>query len=294
MKSGVPFLDLKRQIKSIRNEIDVAVARVIDHAGFILGSEVKEFEENLAAYCNVKYAVGCASGSDSLVLALIAAGVKPGDKVITSSYSFFASAGSIVRVGAIPVFVDIDPVSFNLDLDHLKDSITKDVSAIVPVHLFGQMCDMDRIMDLAGEIPVIEDGAQSIGATWNGKPMASISTAACLSFFPSKNLGGFGDGGVVLTNSEEIAETCRIVRVHGAKKAYHHCRMGFNSRLDAIQAAILGVKLKYLDEWNTKRRQNADMYNKAFKESSIVTPRIDKNPSEKQFRRHISQLMCKW
>ena len=273
----VPFLDLKREYASIRKEIDQAISEVLNHTQFILGPEVKTLEEQIARYCETKYAIGVASGTDALLLSLRACGVEPGDEVITSTFSFFASAGVIANLKAKPVFVDIDPFTYNIDPDQIEKRITKKTKAIMPVHLFGQSADMDPILALAKrhKIKVIEDAAQSIGAMYKGKKAGSIGDAGCFSFYPSKNLGGAGDGGMVVTNDPDLAEKLRLLRVHGSQTKYVHSIVGYNSRLDTLQAAILKVKLKYLDSWHEKRRGNAAYYDLAFKEMDLITPGVE-------------------
>jgi len=273
----VPFLDLKREYASIRKEIDQAISEVLKHTQFILGPEVKALEEEIARYCETKYAIGVASGTDALLLSLRACGVEPGDEVITSTFSFFASAGAIANLKAKSVFVDIDPFTYNIDPDQIEKRITKKTKAIMPVHLFGQCADMDPILAIAEKhkIKVVEDAAQSIGAMYKGKKAGSIGDAGCFSFYPSKNLGAAGDGGMVVTNDPDLAEKLRLLRVHGSQTKYVHSIVGYNSRLDTLQAAILKVKLKYLDSWHEKRRENAAYYDRAFKEMDLITPRVE-------------------
>jgi dTDP-4-amino-4,6-dideoxygalactose transaminase len=279
----VPFLDLKRQYSAIKKEMDEAVFSVLSNTQFILGPEVKDFEEKVTAYCGTKFAIGVASGTDALLLSLRACGVKPGDEVITTTFSFFATAGVISRLGAIPVFVDIDPATYNIDPGQIEKKISPKTQAIMPVHLFGQCADMDPIMGLAKKhnLKVVEDAAQAIGAEYKERKAGAIGDFGCFSFFPSKNLGGAGDGGMVITNDPDMAEMVRILRVHGSKPKYYHSTIGYNSRLDTLQAAILDVKLKYLDEWSKKRREHAKVYSSAFKDLDMVTPK------EKSFNYHI-------
>lgn len=271
---NIPLLDQKRQLKSIRSEIDQAITRVVDSACFILGPEVERFEENLARYCHARFAIGCASGSDALLISLLAAGVTAGDYVITTAYSFYATAAAVLRLGASPVFVDIDPGTFNLDTGQLKDAMKYKPSAIIPVHMFGQMCAMDEIREIVGDTPIIEDAAQAVGALWRGEPIGTYSTASCLSFYPSKNLGAFGDGGAIVTNNPQMAEACRMLRAHGAREGYYHEYLGMNSRLDALQAAVLNVKLTHLDEWIECRRHHARVYDQAFEQINVRSPAI--------------------
>jgi dTDP-4-amino-4,6-dideoxygalactose transaminase len=280
---NVPFLDLKRQYASIKEELDQAVFSVFSHTKFILGPEVQAFEEKVAQYCGTKFAVGVASGTDALLLALRACGVGPGDEVITTGFSFFATAGVISRLGGIPVYVDIDPDTYNIAPDKIEAKITPKTKAIMPVHLFGQCADMDPIMEIAKKhnVKVVEDAAQAIGSEYKGKKAGNLSDFGCFSFFPSKNLGAAGDGGMVVTNDPEMADLVRILRVHGSKPKYYHSIVGYNSRLDALQAAILRVKLKYLDDWTKKRRKHAEVYNAAFRDLDVVTPK------EEEFNYHI-------
>jgi len=268
----IPLLDLTRQLGPIRDEIDAAICRVLNESKFILGPDVQEFEKQMASYCGTEFAIGVASGTDALMIALKALGVGHGDEVITTSYSFFATASAIWRLGARPVFVDIVPATYNIDPENIPAKITPKTKAILVVHLFGQLADMDRIKELSGDIPIIEDAAQAIGATWRGRPAGQFGRAGCFSFFPSKNLGGFGDGGMVVTSDRSFAERCHSLRVHGALSSYIHEEVGYNSRLDTLQAAVLQVKLKYLEKWSAQRRENAQFYHHAFKDSPVVTP----------------------
>jgi len=262
----VPFLDLKAQFATIRTEINTAVLKVLESQHFILGPEVEGVESAMRQYVGAKFAIGCASGSDALLLSLLALGVDVGDEVITTPFTFFATAGAIARVKARPVFVDIDEATFNLDSRQLEAAITSRTRAILPVHLFGLPADMTAIMRIARvhRLPVIEDAAQAIGAWHRGKAVGNIGTMACFSFFPSKNLGGAGDGGMITTNSSELSERLRLLRVHGSRRRYEYELLGINSRLDALQAAILTVKLRYLDEWTAARQHHAQWYREAF------------------------------
>jgi len=273
----VPFLDLKREYASIRDEIDQAIIKVLNNTQFILGPEVKSLEEEIARYCQTKYAIGVASGTDALLLSLRAFGIEPGDEVITSTFSFFSSAGVIANLKAKPIFVDIDPLTYNIDPQQIEKKITRKTKAIMPVHLFGQCADMDSILELAKKynIKVVEDAAQSIGAKYKGKKAGSMGDTGCFSFYPTKNLGAAGDGGMVVTNNQDLSERIRLLRVHGQKSKYSHSIVGYNSRLDTLQAAILRVKLKYLDAWHEKRRTNATYYDKPFKDTDIITPKIE-------------------
>ncbi|MBN1269152.1 MAG: DegT/DnrJ/EryC1/StrS family aminotransferase [Kiritimatiellae bacterium] len=270
---NVPLLDLKAQYRTIKSEIDAAVAEVFETQAFILGPKVKECEAALAQYCRSAHAIGVSSGTDALLLALMAEGVGAGDEVITTPYTFFATAGSIARLGARPVFVDIDPVTFNIDPAGIEVKITPLTKAIIPVHLYGQVADMDPIMDIARrhKLCVIEDAAQAIGAEYNGKRAGNFGNYGCFSFFPSKNLGGAGDGGCVTTNDKDRAERLAILRVHGSKPKYYHKFIGGNFRLDSLQAAVVAVKLRHLDEWSAGRQANAARYDKLFAEAGLVS-----------------------
>ena len=271
----IPILDLTAQYKSIKKEVDAAIKKVVDSQHFILGPEVEMFEKEVAAYCGTKYAAGVASGTDALILSLKALGIGKGDEVITTPFTFFATAESISIVGARPVFVDVDPKTYCIDPALIEDKITKNTKAIIPVHLFGQCADMDRILEVAkvNNLKVIEDTAQAMGAAYKGKKAGSMGDTGALSFFPSKNLGAFGDGGMVITNNKEIADRIKMLRVHGSTVRYIHSAIGTNSRLDALQAAILRVKLKYLDKWLDARRKIAKDYNDHLKNiDTLITP----------------------
>jgi dTDP-4-amino-4,6-dideoxygalactose transaminase len=275
-KTGVrpiPLLDLTRQYQPLREPIQAALARVIEAQRFILGPEVERFEQRFAAYCGARFAIGCASGTDALELALMAADIGSGDEVLTVPFTFFATAGAIMSAGARPVFVDVEPNSFNLDVRQLDNALAThpSIKAILPVHLYGGCCDMGPILELAAArgIPVIEDAAQAVGAEWRDQRAGSIGTVGCFSFFPTKNLGGFGDGGMLTTNDEDLARKLKALRVHGSFEKYVHQWSGMNSRLDALQAAVLDVKLDHLDAWNRARQRNADLYREAL--AGIVT-----------------------
>jgi dTDP-4-amino-4,6-dideoxygalactose transaminase len=275
----VPLLDLVAQHQTIRQEVLEAVTDVFDRQQFIMGVEVEKFESAVAGYCQVRHAIGCASGSDALLLALMALGLGPGDEVITTSFTFFATTSAITRLGAHPVYLDISRNDFNLDVDLLERSISPRTRAIMPVHLYGQCAQMDAIMEVARshKIPVIEDAAQAVGAEFQGRRAGSIGDIGCFSFFPTKNLGGAGDGGLITTNDDELAAKLRILRVHGMEPKYYHHVVGINSRLDALQAAVLRVKLKCLDQWNEARRSNACRYDKLFAEAGleeVVLPKV--------------------
>ena len=268
----VPLLDLKRQYASIREEVKEVVMNVFDSQVFIMGPEVEALEKEVANYCRSEFAIGVSSGTDALLMALMASGVTAGDEVITSPYTFFATVGSIARLGAKPVFVDIDPETFNLDLTGIANKISSVTKAIIPVHLFGQVVDVSALMQLARDknIAVIEDAAQAIGAETSGKRAGSIGHYGCFSFFPSKNLGGAGDGGLVTTNDSALAELLRALRNHGQVKKYYHEYVGGNFRLDSLQAAVLRVKLKYLDIWTARRQENAARYNTMFESFGLL------------------------
>jgi len=269
---NIPLLDLKAQFQPLRTEILAAVQTVCDEQGFILGPRVVAFEEAMAKYIGARYAIGCASGSDALLLSLMAMGVGHGDEVITVPFTFFATAGAISRLGATPVFVDIQSDSFNLDPHQLERAITPRTKAIMPVHLFGQCADMSAINQMAKTkgIPVIEDACQAIGAAQNHRRAGILGTTGCFSFFPSKNLGGFGDGGMITTDDQALADSLSMLRVHGSRVRYLHEAIGINSRLDALQAAVLHIKLKYLDQWAEGRQRNATRYEQLFKQAGVL------------------------
>jgi dTDP-4-amino-4,6-dideoxygalactose transaminase len=265
--ADIPLLDLSRQYASIREEVLAAVARVCDSQSYILGLEVASFEREFAALCSTRESVACASGTDALWLCLAAAGIRSGDSVVTTPFSFFATASSIIRAGARPVFADIDPQTLNLDPAKVEQSLRASSArrhAVMPVHLYGQCADMDRLKRIAAEfkLPIIEDAAQAVGATWRGKPAGSLGVSAAFSFYPTKNLSAFGDAGALTTNDPAQAERARSLRNHGAKQRYYHDEIGANSRLDAIQAAVLRVKMPHLQEWNHARRDRAHLYDR--------------------------------
>jgi dTDP-4-amino-4,6-dideoxygalactose transaminase len=273
VKPAFPFLDLKPQYATIRDEVNSAVERVFESQVFIMGPEVSAFEEEVKSQVGCEYVFGCASGSDALLLALMALGIGPGDEVITVPFTFVATVGAIARLHARTVFVDIDPVSFNLDPKKLEEAITPRTKAIIPVHLFGLCADMDAILEIAGKrgIPVVEDAAQAIGARIGERVAGSMGTFGCFSFFPSKNLGGAGDGGLITTNNAELAAKLKLLRNHGSKTKYDYVLLGINSRLDALQAAVLRVKLRYLDQWASGRRNNAARYSDLLSDCDFVT-----------------------
>ncbi len=264
----VPMVDLDAQYQSIKPEIDTAIANVIKDGAFVGGKYVEEFEKNFARFCNVQFAIGLNSGTDALYLALGAMGIGEGDEVITTPFSFFATSESISRIGAKPVFVDIDPNSYNINEELLETAITSKTKAIIPVHLYGKPANMKEIMRLANiyKLRVIEDACQAVGALCDGEKVGGIGDIGCFSFYPSKNLGAYGDGGMLTTNNDEFAEKVRLLHNHGAKKKYYHDEIGVSSRLDGMQAAILDAKLKHLEEWNTKRFAVAQLYDKYLKD----------------------------
>jgi dTDP-4-amino-4,6-dideoxygalactose transaminase len=285
----VPLLDLKAQYATIRRDIESAIAEVMESQHFILGPKVEACEAAIAKYSNCGHAVGVTSGSDALIVCLMAENIGPGDEVITTPYTFFATAGAIARVGATPVFVDIDPETYNIDPSQIAAKITAKTRAIVPVHLYGQMADMGPIMDLAKQhnLIVIEDAAQAIGSEYKGLRAGSIGHYGCFSFFPSKNLGAAGDGGMIVTSDAQRAEKLKVLRAHGSKPKYHHKVVGGNFRLDALQAAIVLAKLPHLDDWTAGRQRNAKLYDRLFAEagltptgrgtSSILLPKVVMN-----------------
>ena len=269
--SRFDFLDLRAQFATIRDEVMQAVAQVFESQYFILGPEVKLLEDEVAAKLGAKFAIGCASGTDALILSLLAAGIGKGDEVITTPFSFIATAGSIAYAGAKPVFVDIDPVTFNINPALLEAAITPKTRAIMPVHLFGLPADMDPILAIAREhnLVIVEDAAQAIGSRYGGRSTGTFGEYGCFSFFPSKNLGGAGDGGMITTNDAGIAERLQMLRVHGSKKKYFHEMIGTNSRLHALQAAVLRVKLRHLDGWQQGRQNRADRYRRLFESAGL-------------------------
>jgi len=272
-KMFFPFLDLKAQYRTIKAEVDEAIQRVMESQHFILGPEVEALEKEVAAYTGTSFGIGCASGSDALLLALMALDVGPGSEVITTAFTFVATAGSVARLGARPVFVDIDPATYNLNPQKLSAALTSRTKAVMPVHLFGMAADMTAIMEIASTrgIPVIEDAAQAIGASYGGRPAGSIGLCGCFSFFPSKNLGGAGDGGMLTTNDSALADKLRVLRTHGSRTKYDYELIGMNSRLDALQAAILRVKLRHLDSWAAARQRNARVYDDLFARAGLTS-----------------------
>lgn len=284
---GVPFFDLKRQYRSIKNELNAALQQVMDSCRFVLGEKVKSFEKEFASFCGTDFAVGVANGTDALRLALLACGIGKGDEVITVPNTFIATTDAISQTGAKTVLVDIDPQMYNIDVSQIEEEINERTQAILPVHLFGQPADMDPIVEIAKKynLKVVEDACQAHGAEYKGKKAGAIGDAGCFSFYPSKNLGAFGDGGIVVTNDEEIAQRVRMFRDHGQIKKYQHLVEGTNSRLDEIQAAILGVKLRRLEEWNRLRRKNASVYDGLLQDVDEVV-----RPLEAECAKHVYHL----
>ena len=291
----IPLLDLQAQHKQIRDEVLAEIVRVVDSQKFILGEDVKKLEAEIASYSGTKYAIGCGSGSDALILALMALDVRPGDEVLTTPYTFFATAGAISRIGAVPVFVDVEESTFNIDVSLMRDVLAAHpkVRAIIPVHLFGGCADMDPIMEVANQrgIPVIEDAAQSIGSEYKGRRAGSIGKIGAFSFFPSKNLGGYGDGGIMTTDDATIAERLMALRVHGRTGKYFHQWIGVNSRLDSLQAAVLRVKLRYLDGWSAGRERNAEQYR--TKLAKLGVPVTPATPADYQTRHVYNQFVIR-
>lgn len=286
-QQAIPLLDLRAQYKHIQRDIRDAMDRVLESQYFILGPEVQRLEEEVAAYSNCQYGIGVSSGTDALLVALMALNIQEGDEVITTPYTFFATAGSIARLGAKLVFVDIDPQTYNINPAELEAKITEKTRAILPVHLYGQMADLQAIIEIGNRhgIPVIEDAAQAIGAEYHGWRAGSMGKMGCFSFFPSKNLGGFGDGGMVVTNDQQLAEQIRALRGHGARQKYFHRAIGGNFRLDALQAAVLRVKLRHLDLWTAGRQRNAAIYRRLFRELGLES--IVRLPTQMADVRHI-------
>jgi dTDP-4-amino-4,6-dideoxygalactose transaminase len=295
IEKQVSLLDLQAQHRQIREEVLAEIVRVVDSQKFIMGEDVKKLEQEIAPYCECKYAIGCASGSDALMLALMALDIQPGDEVLTTPYSFFATAGAISRVGAVPVFADIEEETFNLDVHRAAEALAAHpkIRAMIPVHLFGGCADMDPMVKMAAErgIPIVEDAAQSIGSEYQGRRAGSMGEIGCFSFFPSKNLGAYGDGGIVTTNDAALAERLAALRVHGSKKKYYHQWIGVNSRLDALQAAVLRVKFRYLDEWSEGRQKNAGIYRTLLAKLSV--PVIPAMPTVYQTRHIYNQFVIR-
>ncbi|PWT90590.1 MAG: transcriptional regulator [Blastocatellia bacterium] len=291
----VPLLNLKAQYAPLRDEMRDAILEVMDSQLFVLGNQVKALESSVAQYSQAKYAVGCASGSDALLLALMALDVKSDDEVITTPFSFFATASAITRTGASPVFVDIDPDTYNLDASQLEDAITSRTKAILPVHIYGQCAEMDPILDIAmrHDLPVIEDAAQAIGAEDQGRRAGSMGLAGCFSFYPTKNLGGAGDGGILTTSDERFAERLRRLRTHGGLTEYEHIEIGLNSRLDELQAAVLNVKMKYLDGWSNRRASLSANYTQLLTNAKIsfeVVPPVVREEGRHIFHQYVIRV----
>lgn len=291
----VPLLDLRAQHLQIRDEVLAEIVRVVDSQKFILGEDVQKLEAEIASYCGTKHAVGCASGSDALFLALMALDIQPGDEILTTPYTFFATAGAISRTGAIPVFVDVEERTFNIDANRMADLLDSNprVRAVIPVHLFGGCADMDPICEMAEErdIKIVEDAAQSIGSEYKNRRAGSIGQLGAFSFFPSKNLGGYGDGGMVTTNDASLADRLAALRVHGRTGKYFHQWIGINSRLDALQAAVLRVKFRHLDSWTQGRQTHAERYRTRLAELSV--PVIPAEPTQYQTRHVYNQFVIR-
>lgn len=275
-RTMIPLIDLRAQYRAIRPEVDTAVRRVLDSGQYILGPEVEAFEREMAAYCRMRHAAAVASGTDALALSLRACGIGPGDEVITTAFSFFATAEAILAVGAIPVFVDIDASTYQMDPAAARAAVTRRTKALLPVHLYGHPVRMDEVCALAKRhrLRVIEDCAQAVGAEWGGQRVGGFGDAGCFSFYPSKNLGAYGDGGMVVTNDARLADTVRLLRAHGSRARYAHVRVGTNSRLDELQAAVLRVKLRHLNAWTAARRRLAQAYRAAFERERVLEVRV--------------------
>lgn len=291
--ASIPLLDLRAQYASIRGEVEEAVRRVLESQQCILGPDVAVLEEEIAAYCGVKHAIGCGSGTDALLLALRALDIGLGDGVLTTPFTFFATAGAIANVGATPVFADIDPGTFNLDPLSARAALDRHprIRAILPVHLYGLCADMDEFLEMAAErgIPVIEDAAQAIGAEYRGRRAGSMGAVGCFSFFPTKNLGGAGEGGILTTSDDRLAARLRALRVHGSRVRYYHDEVGTNSRLDTLQAAILRVKLRRLEEWTARRIAHARLYTQTLHQLGVpvVTPALPRYPARHVFHQYV-------
>jgi len=284
---NVPLLDLQAQYVSLRDDLQQAIDRVMSSQRFVLGDEVRRLETSLAEYCQTKHAIGCASGSDALLLAMMALDVKPGDEVITTSFSFFATGACVARLGARTVFVDIDPHTYNIDASRVADAITPRTKLIMPVHLYGQCAEMEPLLEVGRRhgIPVVEDAAQAIGSTDNGRRAGSMGLIGCFSFYPTKNLGGAGDGGILTTSDDEVAARLRRLRNHGGFNEYEHEEVGINSRLDELQAAVLNVKFPSLDKWSDERARKAEVYTKLLNDAGLGFPLI--TPAVRSGSRHI-------
>ncbi len=300
---NVPILDLKAQFKSIEPDVMAAVNEICQSQMLCLGPAVEQFEKEIADYCGCRYALGVSSGSDALLLSLMAMNVGPGDEIITTPFTFFATAGAIARTGAKPVFADVDPDNFNIDPAKIKEKITEQTKGIIPVHLFGQIAPMKPIMDIAqkNNLFVIEDACQAIGATQRDIKAGNFGQFGCFSFYPTKNLGAFGDSGLVTCNDDELAAKAKMLRTHGESKRYYYQSVGGNFRMDGIQGAVLSVKLRYLDNWTRRRRENAKRYDELLNDSPVQTPQIDtdnvsiyhqytiKAPRRDELQKHLSE-----
>ena len=291
----IPLIDLQAQYATIRDEVRAAIDRVFDTQQFVLSGEVQALEEEVARYCQTKFAIGCASGSDALLLALMSCGVGDGDEVITTPFSFFATASAIARVGARPVFVDIDERTYNIDPERVAQAVTEKTKAIIPVHIYGQCAEMDPLLELSGEsgIPIVEDTAQAIGAEDKRRRAGSMGAIGCISFYPSKNLGGAGDGGMMVTNDLEHAQRLHTLRVHGEEKKYHHEVLGINSRLDALQAVVLRAKLPHLDAWTTERQRRAQQYEIMFTDAGLneqIQPPFVRSDGRHVFHQYVIRV----
>lgn len=278
----VPMLDLTEQFQNLKGDIMPALEEVMSSAQFILGKNVKKLESDVAEYSHASHGIGVANGSDALHISLLGCGVEQGDEVICPAFTFFATAGAIARIGAKPVFVDIDEKTYNIDPKKVKEAVTDKTKAIIPVHLYGQMAEMDALKEIADEhnLAIVEDAAQAIGSEYKGKKVGELGTTATYSFFPTKNLGAYGDAGMIITSDEEIAEKMRVIRVHGSKPKYYHHVLGYNSRLDELQAAILNVKFAHLNDWSKQRRENASVYTELLQKKlgdHVVTPYVEEH-----------------
>lgn len=283
---NIEMVSLKRQFQNIGSEIKTSINQVLESGQYVLGPEVNLLESDIARYLNIKYTVGLASGTDALHLALLASGIGNGDEVITSPFTFIATCEAIKYCGAVPVFVDIDPRTYNINPNNIEEKITKKTRAIIPVHMYGQAAEMEPVLEIARKynLHVIEDVAQAFGAEYKNKKLGTFGDVGCTSFFPSKNLGAYGDGGMVFTNNKIIAEKIKMLRVHGSKEKYKHDLIGFNSRLDTIQAAVVRVKLKYIDQWNNLRIEHAKRYNELFTGCNVITPYVE------AYNKHVYHL----
>jgi dTDP-4-amino-4,6-dideoxygalactose transaminase len=290
----IQMLDLSEQYQSLRGQVIRKLDEVMSSSRFILGDNVKQLEADVAKYSHASHGVGVGNGSDAIHIALQASGIGEGDEVITTAFTFFATGGAIARAGATPVYVDIDPVTFNIDPCKIEEAITQKTKAILPVHLYGQMADMERIKEIADkyQLAVIEDAAQAIGAEHHGKKVGELGTAATYSFFPTKNLGAYGDGGMIITSDDELAEKARVIRVHGSKPKYYHHVLGYNSRLDELQAAVLNVKFPYLDHWSAERRERAAYYSEKLNDklSNIIQTPVEKEGNYHVFHQYTLRV----